>query len=100
MSNTRLEFSTEAEAQAYADKIHQDMIATDPAYAKSVATGGTTAWAIPYQLSGSKMWCVNVKERCLKVIAEADKTKLKPIVKGELIEPPKAKVPTVEKLPK
>lgn len=83
----RLEFATEAEAQAYADKIHADLIATDPAYAKSVATGGTTAWAIPYQLSGSKAWCVNVKPRCLTAVKEADKAKLKPIVKGEIVEP-------------
>ena len=83
----RLEFATEAEAQAYADKIHADLIATDPAYAKSVEKGGTTAWAIPYQLVGTKMWCVNVKPRCLTAVKEADKAKLKPIVKGEIVEP-------------
>ncbi len=89
----RLEFATEAEAQACADQIHADLIATDAAYAKSVAEGGTTAWAIPYQLTGTKMWCVNVKPRCLTAVKEADKAKLKPVIKGELVEAPIIKPP-------
>lgn len=98
--NTRLEFATEAEAQAYADAIHAKLQAVDPAYAASVAAGHTTAWAIPYQLSGSKAWCVNVKDRGAIGIKTTDAAKLKPIVKGELVEPPKVKVPVVEKLQK
>jgi len=59
----------------------------DPAYAKSVAAGHTTAWAIPYQLAGSKAWCVNVKDRGFKAIKPTEVPKLKPIVKGEIVEP-------------
>lgn len=43
----RAEFDTEAEAQAMADKIHQHLIDTQPAYADSVAKGHTLRWDIP-----------------------------------------------------
>lgn len=98
--NDRLEFATQAEAQAAADALHVEMQKKDKDYEASVKAGHTTAWAIPYQLSGSKAWCVNVKDRGLKAVEAADVSKLKPIVKGELVEPPKVKAPTVEKLPK
>ena len=43
----RMEFDTEAEAQAFADKIHQHLIDTSPTYAESVAKGHTKRWDIP-----------------------------------------------------
>ena len=41
------EFDTEAEAQAFADKIHNYLIANSVTYAASVAAGGTLRWDIP-----------------------------------------------------
>ena len=83
--NDRLEFPTQQEAQDCADAIHAKMQAVDPAYAKSVAAGQTTAWAIPYQ--DGAVWCVNVKQRGAKGLQPGDVPKLKPIVKGEIVEP-------------
>ena len=81
--NDRLEFSTRIEAQAFADKMHANMIAVDPDYAKSVQKGHTTAWAIPYQerdIDGKvvgTLWYVNVKDRGRKACEPADATRLK-----------------------
>lgn len=67
---TRLEFTTQAEAQAEADRIHAWMVANDTAYAASVYAGHTTKWADPIQdydddgnVIGTK-WCVPVSARC------------------------------------
>ena len=38
-----------ADAQAFCDKTHAQMIATNPAYAKSVADGQTARWDSPRQ---------------------------------------------------
>lgn len=97
MANDRLEFPTQQQAQTAADEIHAKLIQVDKDYAKSVAAGHTTAWAIPYQLADSKVWCVNVKTRGAQGIKAGDETKLKPIIKGELIEPPKAVLEAVPK---
>ena len=85
MAADRIEFATRIEAQAFADKMHANMIAVDPDYAKSVAKGHTTAWAIPYQdvdkdgnpISKS-LWYVNVKDRGRKAAEPADLIRLKP----------------------
>ena len=71
------DLATQAEAQACADAIHAKMQEVDPAYAKSVAAGHTTAWAIPYQ--DGAVWCVNVKQRGGKGLRPGDVPKLKPI---------------------
>jgi hypothetical protein len=43
----KLTFTTQAQAQAVADRIHQFLIVKDPEYAASVQTGQTTAWDVP-----------------------------------------------------
>lgn len=81
--NDRLEFATRIEAQAFADKMHANMISVDPDYAKSVQKGHTTAWAIPYQERDAAgkvvgtLWYVNVKDRGRKACEPADATRLK-----------------------
>ena len=88
--NDRLEFATRIEAQAFADKMHANMIAVDPEYAKSVAKGHTTAWAIPYQERDAAgkvvgtLWYVNVKDRGRKAAEPADLVKLKPFAVKEV----------------
>jgi hypothetical protein len=61
----RMSFATQAEALVAADKVHQGMIATNAAYAGSVAAGKTLRWAIPYQEPGDGSWYVNAKCRAL-----------------------------------
>ena len=85
--NDRLEFATQQEAQLCADEIHAKLIQTDKDYERSVLSGNTTAWAIPYQDETTLVWCVNVKDRGRKAVKGADISKLKPILKGELVEP-------------
>ena len=96
--NDRLEFSTQEEAQAFADKMHANMIAVDPEYAKSVAKGHTTAWAIPYQERDEAgkvigtLWYVNVKDRGRKAAEPGDLVKLKPFSKPVLVAAEEPKV--------
>ena len=96
--NDRLEFATRIEAQAFADKMHANMIAVDPEYAKSVAKGHTTAWAIPYQERDAAgkvvgtLWYVNVKDRGRKACEPADATRLKPFSKPVLVAVEQPKV--------
>ena len=78
MTIDRLEFASKALAQAQADKIHAAQIARDPEYARSVAAGQTTAWAIPYQDEVSGAWCVNVKDRGRPALNGSDRAALKP----------------------
>lgn len=76
----RLTYITQAEAQAVADRIHDDLIETDALYAKSVELGHTKRWAVPYQdmdkdgkpLNG--LWHVTIDERCRGVLTEAERT--------------------------
>ncbi len=81
--NDRIEFATRIEAQAFADKMHANMISVDPDYAKSVQKGHTTAWAIPYQERDAAgkvvgtLWYVNVKDRGRKACEPSDATRLK-----------------------
>ena len=97
--NDRLEFATQEEAQAFADKMHANMISVDPDYASSVAKGHTTAWAIPYQdtdVDGNPIakspWYVNVKDRGRKACEPADATRLKPFSKPVLVAVEQPKV--------
>ena len=83
--NDRLEFATQQAAQTAADEIHAKMIQVDKDYERSVLAGQTTAWAIPYQ--DGAVWCVNVKQRGAKGLRPGDVPKLRPIVKGEIVEP-------------
>ena len=83
--NDRLEFATQEEAQLMADKLHANMIAVDPEYAKSVQKGHTTAWAIPYQDEKTLVWCVNVKDRGRKAAEPADLVKLKPFAVKDVV---------------
>jgi hypothetical protein len=70
-----LEFLTENDAKAKADAIHAWLIANNPAYAKSVAGGQTTAWARPY---ASKLgFAINVKPRAEPALSAAEKLLLK-----------------------
>ena len=85
--NDRLEFATKQEAQDCADALHVEMQKKDKDYERSVKAGHTTAWAIPYQDETTLVWCVNVKDRGRKAVKGADISKLKPILKGELVEP-------------
>jgi hypothetical protein len=43
----RIYCATRLEAQTLCDKIHAQMIANVPSYAKSVADGQTVRWAVP-----------------------------------------------------
>ena len=88
--NDRLEFATRIEAQAFADKMHANMISVDPDYAKSVQAGHTTAWAIPYQDETSGQWCVNVKDRGRKATEPGDQGKLKEFAVREVAAGTKA----------
>ncbi len=78
MTADRLELPVQVAAQAKADAIHAQMIATVPSYAQSVAVGQTTAWAKPYQDDISGKWCVNVKDRGRNSLSAPDKALLKP----------------------
>lgn len=79
----RLEFALKADAQAFAAKVHAQMIATNPDYAKSVTAGQTTAWAIPYQDRDAEgkvigtLWYVNVKYRCLGAMTAQERGAIK-----------------------
>ena len=79
--NDRLEFASQALAQDAADRIHAKLIQVDADYARSVAKGHTTAWAIPYFDETANAWCVNVKDRGRKAVKAADVAKLKEIKK-------------------
>ena len=70
----KLQFAKQADAQAYADKLHHWMLANNTYYAASVTAGHTKQWAIPYQQKDENgnvidpMWCVGVKDRCMNAL--------------------------------
>ena len=79
----RLTFSTQADAQARADSIHAQMIATDADYAASAAADQTLRWAVPYQdyntdAQGNPTtpiepdWYVTVSDRCEQVLTPTE----------------------------
>lgn len=72
----RLSYLTQGLAQAAADSIHARMIASDPAYAASVSSGQTTAWATPYL--DVDLWYVNCKARVSAVLTIQEQSDMKP----------------------
>ena len=78
----KLSYLTKAEAQAKADSIHAQMIASDPLYAESVASGQCKRWAIPYQdmdESGKPIdtkWHITVKELARKTLTALEISKV------------------------
>ena len=66
----KLTYPTQAQAQAVADRIHADLIATSPEYAASVAAGQTVRWAVPEKAGSS--WAVAVSDRCRSVMTSAE----------------------------
>lgn len=73
----RIYFATDAEAEAFAAKVHAWMIENRPAYAESVKRGHTKRWAIPQRDTGEKGEpfgdpFIVVKERCVAALATED----------------------------
>ena len=79
----RMEYTTQAQAQAKADAIHAWMIANRPAYAASVSQGQTLRWAIPYLTA---FWNVNVKDRSYDSLSVPEKASAKAITREILAE--------------
>ena len=75
---SRLQFNTQAEAQAKADAIHDWLLANDQAYAASVYAGHTIKWADPvqdYDEDGNvigTLWYVPVSARCAGALEATD----------------------------
>ena len=72
--------ASKADAEAAADKAHQHKIATDPAYAKSVAEGRTLRWSLPLQevdKDGKPVggYYIPVEERVLDAFNSVDQDK-------------------------
>lgn len=78
----RMPFTTQAEAQAYTDAIHQRLLVSDQDYAESVKAGETVRWAVPYQdldeagVPLTSTWYVNLKARVLPVVRDAERSTL------------------------
>lgn len=72
----RIDFATQPLAQTFANAVHARMIAGAPAYARSVSTGQTARWAIPYNDAGA--WWVNLKVRVNGVITAQERLLIKP----------------------
>ena len=70
----KLGYNTQAEAQARADAVHAQMIATDELYAASVAAGKTLRWAIPFQEGGK--WNFHLQNRVRKVMNPTEVSKV------------------------
>lgn len=81
----RLTYSTQAEAQAVADRIDTDLEQADPIYAASKqlfrdsgGARGTARWATPYQdldkdgKPVDTLWHVTVDQRPRKALTEAE----------------------------
>lgn len=69
----RLTFNTQSAAQARANSIHADMVATNAEYAAQAV-----CWAIPFQdldEAGNPidtLWYINVGDRCRAVLTVAE----------------------------
>jgi hypothetical protein len=59
----RLEYGSQAAAEAKANVLHNWLISNNPAYARSVEIGQTLRWDIPRLDAGN--WTVYIKARCL-----------------------------------
>lgn len=82
----RLQFATRSAAQAFADKVHAQMIATNRDYEVSALLGQTTAWAKPYQDEGDLVnWYVNLKDRAEKTLTTVERAALKPFLGGDKV---------------
>ena len=66
----RIFAQSEAQAQSFADRCHDHLIATDSAYAASVDAGQTVRWAILAQEDGQ--WFIPVEPRCFGAFTEAE----------------------------
>jgi hypothetical protein len=78
----RLEFDTKAAAQSKADAIHAWLVANNPPYAASVASGQTLRWAEPRQdvdADGKPFgkWHIAVKSRCMNSLTAQEKATVK-----------------------
>lgn len=86
-----LKFPTRALAQARANKMHADMIASNPLYAESAALydakhperGGTARWAVPFQLVDEEtkvpkdaFWRIVSDERSIPALSALERTEL------------------------
>lgn len=70
---TRIFCTTRLEAQTICDAIHQRMIASNTAYARSVAAGQTVRWAVPRRDFDENEvetgdYFVTIKDRCEPVL--------------------------------
>lgn len=72
----RIDFATQLLAQTFANAVHARMIASSPAYARSVSTGQTARWAIPYEDGGR--WWTNLKTRVDGVVTAGERLNIKP----------------------
>ena len=78
----KIEFSAKADAQALCDRLHDWMLANDRNYAASVASGHSTAWAVPYQVKDeagvvlNPAWCVTIKPRCMDALTAHEKAQV------------------------
>ena len=77
----RLYATSQAAAQANADKAHAYLIASDEAYAASVAAGQTVRWAVPARdvdADGNPVgeWFIAVEPRCLGAFTDAELSRL------------------------
>lgn len=84
----RLRYPDQLMAATKASEINAWMTANNTAYAKSVAAGQTTAWAIPYQdldANGVPLypyWFVNCKVRVSGALSPAETSALYPYKTG------------------
>lgn len=92
----KLTYLTKAEAQARADKLHADLIATNPLYAESAALydpehpekGGTARWCFPQQTLDAEgkvvnpLWAVAVDEKVVATLSTAEIAKVPELVVG------------------
>jgi len=77
----RIYTSTEAQAQALADKAHAYLIERDAGYAKSVEAGRTTQWAVPTRDlddNGEPVsdWYIPIEPRCIDAFESAELERL------------------------
>ena len=79
----KLNYATKAAAQARADSVHAQLIATDELYAASVAAGQTLRWAIPFEEPGGN-WNFHLQNRVRKVLTPTEVSKVPEWVEGQI----------------
>lgn len=65
--------TTEAEAQALADRCHEYLIVNDEAYAASAFASQTLQWAIPSHDEETGLWSVPVELRCAGALTDSER---------------------------